>query len=105
MELCRCLRVQRRGALKISSLRVKNRDRYLNDSLVEKFLGPLAALPDLFPRLVTFEEFSFVEEIDPLLEKMRERLPRCVAFGNRGDRDPSLADSLRMKIPRAEFSV
>ena len=82
---------------------MKDRDRYLNDSLVEKFLGPFAALPDFFPRLVTFEEFSFVEEIDPFLEKMRERLLRCVAFGNRGDRDPSLADLLRLKIPRAEF--
>ena len=74
IEFRRGLRVHRCGAGQIASLRMQDRDRGLNDSLVEKFLVASAALPDFFPCLVAFEEFALVEEVDPFLEELREWL-------------------------------
>src|ERR1700733_10571008 len=48
---------------------MKDRDRGLNDPLVEELRVALAMLPDLFPGLVAFEEFARVEEVDSLFEE------------------------------------
>ncbi len=66
---CRLL-VQRSRTLQVSALRVQDRDGGLDQSLVEELHVTVRALPDFFPRFVTFEEPSLVEEVDSLFVGM-----------------------------------
>ena len=63
--------VERSRSFEISALSVQNRDCGLDKPLVEALHFAVGALPDFFPCFVAFEEASFVEEIDSLLEEIR----------------------------------
>ena len=74
IEFLACLLVERSCSFEISALSVKDRDRGLDQSLVEKFHIAVGAFPDFFPGFVAFEEAAFVEEIDSLFEEI------CIVF-------------------------
>src|SRR5208282_2683629 len=61
IELGRRLLVQRLRSLKVAALRVQNRDRSLDQSLVVKFHLTVGPLPDFLPRFVTLKEAPLVE--------------------------------------------
>ena len=70
LELGRRLLVQRARTFAISALRVQNRDRRLDQALIEQLQIAVGALPDFLPRFVALEESPLIEEVDPVLIKI-----------------------------------
>src|SRR5260370_28706575 len=70
VEFLACFLVKGSRPFEISTLGVQNRDRGLDQSLVEELHLTIRALPDFLPRLMAFEKAPLVEEVDPLLVKI-----------------------------------
>src|SRR5260370_21692400 len=70
VELLACFLVKRSRPFEISTLSVQNRDRGLDQSLIEELHFAIPALPDFLPRLMAFEEAPRIEQADPLLVKI-----------------------------------
>ena len=70
IEFRASLIVQRLRAFKISALSVQNRDRRLDQTLVEELRFTIRPLPDFFPSFMAFKEAPLVEQIDSLLVKI-----------------------------------